>query len=79
MSLDIQNRSRVLPPGSGDFRKRSLASNDLHVMGRSSCFGLHLGSVDMEFGIARGRAGVFRSPTKARSVVRAQASGLSFL
>lgn len=78
VSLDSQKR-RVLLPGSGDFRKRSLALNNLcTTTGRSDCFGLRLGSVDMAFEPARARAGVFRSPAKARSVVRAQASGLSF-
>ncbi|KAF7129365.1 hypothetical protein RHSIM_Rhsim10G0069000 [Rhododendron simsii] len=74
VSLDSQKR-RVLLPGSGDFRKRSLALNNLcTTTGRSDCFGLRLGSVDMAFEPARARAGVFRSPAKARSVVRAQAS-----
>ncbi|XP_058186574.1 plastidic glucose transporter 4 [Rhododendron vialii] len=74
VSLDSQKR-RVLLPGSGDFRKRSLALNNLcTTTGRSDCFGLRLGSVDMEFELARTRAGVFRSPAKSRSVVRAQAS-----
>lgn len=80
VSLGSQKRRVLLLPGSGDFRKRSLALNNLcTTTGRSDRFGLRLGPVDMEFELARARAGVFRSPAKARSVVRAQASGLSFL
>ncbi|KAG5527953.1 hypothetical protein RHGRI_028772 [Rhododendron griersonianum] len=75
VSLDSQKRRVLLLPGSGYFRKRSLALNNLcTATGRSDRFGLRLGPVDMEFELARARVGVFRSPAKARSVVRAQAS-----
>ncbi|KAI8534437.1 hypothetical protein RHMOL_Rhmol10G0089600 [Rhododendron molle] len=55
VGLDSQKRRVLLLPGSGDFRKRSLALNNLcTTTGRSDCFGLRLASVDMEFELAQG-------------------------
>uniref|UniRef100_A0A5B7CCR4 Putative hexose transporter n=1 Tax=Davidia involucrata TaxID=16924 RepID=A0A5B7CCR4_DAVIN len=75
VGLNIQNR-RVLP-GFGEFRKVSLALNNLCMTERSTCFGLRLSQAAMGAEHGRPRTGVeslFRSSAKARSV-KVQASG----